>query len=444
MTRRGRPAHAPWQRRVTRASGPDGPLLGAILTTVWWRAHEHGAGMTPSSRARRWKLNAPPWRAVGARAAPPAAHGGPGRGGGGGAFGGLRSTQKTSAAPGAACDSHRDAPSAPGAPAAAALARRGAPGVAGGAAARGKARPSAPSAGAGGAPGARPSLSRPDPGGHPAALGLSSRDRATLAATQGRGWAVAVSSPSLPEGARWADARASRGAVGCPCPSPQAAERARHAASQPGRAVSPVDDPRERSAPPGGPDRGAGWTGRPRPCRPPPGPGLPAARRRPYVVSACGDGPSHAAVRNAVRAAVRLARRQKQLVRWLAADAQRTRGMLPRSHPELVAALPRAKGQVRHRLRRLETQGLLRMTRTPGGKTESVSLTAAGRQRRPSNVREVMHKEEEYSKTPGGVQTIRRAVRRRSVQGASVRVPSPLSAQPHLANPGKSMRINEV
>ena len=35
----------------------------------------------------------------------------------------------------------------------------------------------------------------------------------------------------------------------------------------------------------------------------------------------------------------------------------------------------------RDSLRRLETQGLIVMLRTPGGKTESVYLTAAGRQK---------------------------------------------------------------
>jgi DNA-binding MarR family transcriptional regulator len=49
--------------------------------------------------------------------------------------------------------------------------------------------------------------------------------------------------------------------------------------------------------------------------------------------------------------------------------------------PELVAALPSAKGNISHSLRRLETQGLIVMLRTPGGKTESVYLTAAGRQK---------------------------------------------------------------
>jgi DNA-binding MarR family transcriptional regulator len=80
-------------------------------------------------------------------------------------------------------------------------------------------------------------------------------------------------------------------------------------------------------------------------------------------------------------AAVRLARLQRQSLRWLAADEQRTRGMIARSHPELVAALPRAQGTMSHSLRRLETQGLIVMLRTPGGKTASVSLTAAGRQK---------------------------------------------------------------
>jgi hypothetical protein len=54
--------------------------------------------------------------------------------------------------------------------------------------------------------------------------------------------------------------------------------------------------------------------------------------------------------------------------------------MLTSSYPELVAALPSAKGNIRHSLRRLETQGVIVMLRTPGGKTDSVYWTAAGRQ----------------------------------------------------------------
>jgi DNA-binding MarR family transcriptional regulator len=80
-------------------------------------------------------------------------------------------------------------------------------------------------------------------------------------------------------------------------------------------------------------------------------------------------------------AAVRLSRLQTRILRWLAADKRRTRGMITSSHPELVATLPSTKGNISHSLRRLETQGLIVRLRTPGGKTESVYLTAAGRQK---------------------------------------------------------------
>ena len=79
-------------------------------------------------------------------------------------------------------------------------------------------------------------------------------------------------------------------------------------------------------------------------------------------------------------AGVRLSRLQRRILRWLVADEQRTRGMITSSHPELVAALPSAKGNISHSLRRLETQGLV-VVLTPGGKTESVYLTPAGRQK---------------------------------------------------------------
>ena len=80
-------------------------------------------------------------------------------------------------------------------------------------------------------------------------------------------------------------------------------------------------------------------------------------------------------------ATVRFSPLQRRMLRWLAADEQRTRGMITSSHPELVAAVPSAKGNISHSLRRLETQGLIAMIRTPGGKTASLSLTAAGRQK---------------------------------------------------------------
>ena len=71
-------------------------------------------------------------------------------------------------------------------------------------------------------------------------------------------------------------------------------------------------------------------------------------------------------------AAVRLSRLQTRILWWFAADEQRTRSMSTSSHPELVAALPSAQGNISHSLRRLETQGLIVMLRTPGGKTASV------------------------------------------------------------------------
>jgi len=68
----------------------------------------------------------------------------------------------------------------------------------------------------------------------------------------------------------------------------------------------------------------------------------------------------------------RLSRLQRQILRWLAAEEQRPRGMITSSHPALVAALPSAKGHISHRLRRLERQGLIVLMRTPGGQTDSV------------------------------------------------------------------------
>ena len=72
-------------------------------------------------------------------------------------------------------------------------------------------------------------------------------------------------------------------------------------------------------------------------------------------------------------AAVRLSRLQTRSVRWLAAEERRTRGRITRSHPELVAARPSAKGNISHSLRRLETQGLIVMTRTPGENRKCLS-----------------------------------------------------------------------
>ena len=45
-------------------------------------------------------------------------------------------------------------------------------------------------------------------------------------------------------------------------------------------------------------------------------------------------------------AAQRLSRRQKHILHWLAADHQRTRGMITSSHQDLVRALPGDKGNL--------------------------------------------------------------------------------------------------
>ena len=80
-------------------------------------------------------------------------------------------------------------------------------------------------------------------------------------------------------------------------------------------------------------------------------------------------------------ATARLSRLQKRILRWLVVDEKRTGGLLSSYHPELVAALPSAKGNISHSLRRLEAQGWIVRVRTPGGQTESLYLTSAGRQK---------------------------------------------------------------
>ena len=74
----------------------------------------------------------------------------------------------------------------------------------------------------------------------------------------------------------------------------------------------------------------------------------------------------------------RLSRRQKRILQWLAADYQRTRGMITSSHQELVRAVPGDKGNIRHSLQTLEARGLIVIGRSLGGKAESVWLTSKG------------------------------------------------------------------
>ena len=70
-------------------------------------------------------------------------------------------------------------------------------------------------------------------------------------------------------------------------------------------------------------------------------------------------------------AAQRLSRRQKQILQWLAADHQRTRGMIRSSHQDLVQALPGDKGNISHSLQTLEARDLIVIGRSPGGKAEA-------------------------------------------------------------------------
>jgi DNA-binding MarR family transcriptional regulator len=77
----------------------------------------------------------------------------------------------------------------------------------------------------------------------------------------------------------------------------------------------------------------------------------------------------------------RLSRLQQRILRGLAADHQRTRGMIVRSHEDLVKALPAETGNLSHSLRTLEERGGIVIGRSPGGKAQHVTLTPEGAQR---------------------------------------------------------------
>jgi hypothetical protein len=80
-------------------------------------------------------------------------------------------------------------------------------------------------------------------------------------------------------------------------------------------------------------------------------------------------------------ALARLSQLQKRILHWLAADHQRSHGVIASSHQELVRALHGDKGNISYSLRTLERQGLLSIGRSPGGHAESLLLTPAGHQR---------------------------------------------------------------
>jgi hypothetical protein len=77
-------------------------------------------------------------------------------------------------------------------------------------------------------------------------------------------------------------------------------------------------------------------------------------------------------------AATRLSQLQKRSLRWLATDAQRTRGGVASSPQELVCALKGDKGTIRHSLCTWEAQGWLVIGRSSGGTAASLRLTPEG------------------------------------------------------------------
>jgi DNA-binding MarR family transcriptional regulator len=78
-------------------------------------------------------------------------------------------------------------------------------------------------------------------------------------------------------------------------------------------------------------------------------------------------------------AAHRLSRLQRHILRGLFTQDQRTQGRMAMGHLELVQTLGRDKSNISHSLRTLEARGLITIGRTPGGKADSLDLTAAGR-----------------------------------------------------------------
>jgi hypothetical protein len=77
-------------------------------------------------------------------------------------------------------------------------------------------------------------------------------------------------------------------------------------------------------------------------------------------------------------AARRLSRRQKRILQWLAADYQRTRGMMTSSHQDWVRVLPGDTGNISQSLHTLEARGRIVIGRSPSGKAASLWRTPEG------------------------------------------------------------------
>jgi DNA-binding MarR family transcriptional regulator len=77
----------------------------------------------------------------------------------------------------------------------------------------------------------------------------------------------------------------------------------------------------------------------------------------------------------------RLLRLQQRILHWLAADHQRTKGMIVSSHEALLKALREDKSNISRSLRTLEGRGWIMIGHSSGGKAQHVTLTVEGIQR---------------------------------------------------------------
>jgi DNA-binding MarR family transcriptional regulator len=77
----------------------------------------------------------------------------------------------------------------------------------------------------------------------------------------------------------------------------------------------------------------------------------------------------------------RLSRLQRDILTWLATEEASTRGTMAADHRDLVEAIAHDKGNLSTSLKGLEVKGLIRITRTPGGRAQAVDLTSEGRNR---------------------------------------------------------------
>jgi hypothetical protein len=75
----------------------------------------------------------------------------------------------------------------------------------------------------------------------------------------------------------------------------------------------------------------------------------------------------------------RLSRLQRHILRCLLTQYQRTNGVIAMGHRELVQRWGHAKSNISHSLYTLAARGVIVIDCTPGGKADSLHLTAEGR-----------------------------------------------------------------